>query len=146
MLVVPFTQSQFRYIYIWSSSFYLFGHPVSVLGPFLPHRYLSPTPTHGWFGSQDEENWTRVRALSAKTQMSNRSPDPRMSVRIAENLYFQGMSLDLQTLNCVVDSNLFIYLAKAPLSWGRMYDFCTFFRMGRRFASRSRQFFCLNKA
>ena len=71
--------------------FNLFGHPVSVLGPCLPHRYLSPTPTHGWFGSQDEENWTRVRALSAKTQMSNRSPDPRVSVHIAENLYFQGM-------------------------------------------------------
>ena len=28
-------------------------------------------------------------------------------------------------------------LAKAPWSWGRMYDFCTFFRMGRGIESQS---------
>ena len=28
-------------------------------------------------------------------------------------------------------------VAKAPWSWGRMYDFCTFFRMGRGIESRS---------
>ena len=31
--------------------------------------------------------------------------------------------------------------AKTPWSWGRMYDFCTFFRMGRGIESRSFLFF-----